>query len=126
LKKRKGSPHKPSSQKNAKYPVTKLQTTLTPDDFKFIVAALNDVAMEIVQKQETKQEEMYSWIEIELQGVQQELQSKRAVSTIPMSVGTPEVGDEPAQLDQIADSVEARIQKSQDEAEQATQDLTQV
>jgi hypothetical protein len=69
LKKRKGSPQKPSSQKKSKAPVTKLQTTLTPDNFKFIIAALNDVAMEIVEKQETKQEEMFSWIKIELQGV---------------------------------------------------------
>jgi hypothetical protein len=126
LKKRKGSPQKPSSRKKSKAPVTKLQTTLTPDDFNFIVAALNDVAMEIVEKQETKQEEMYSWIEIELQGVQQALQSKRAVSTVPLSVGTPEVGDEPAQLHQIVDSVEARLRKAQDEAEKATQALTQV
>jgi hypothetical protein len=63
--------------------------------------------MEIVEKQETKQEEMYSRIEIEPQGVQQALQSKRTVSTAPLLVGTPEVGDEPAQLHQIADSVEA-------------------
>jgi hypothetical protein len=50
--------------------MTKMQTTLIPYDFNFIIAALIDVAMEIIEKQETKQEEMYSQIEIELQGVQ--------------------------------------------------------
>jgi hypothetical protein len=108
LNKRKGSPQKTSSQKKSKALVTKLQTTLTPDDFKFIVVALNDVAMEIIDKQETKQE-MYSRIEIELQGVQQKLQSKCVVSTVPLLVGTPEVGDDPTQLHQITDSVEARL-----------------
>ena len=54
LKKRKGSPHKPSSQKKPKALVTKLQTTLTPVKFNFIVVALNDVVMERVEKQETK------------------------------------------------------------------------
>jgi hypothetical protein len=70
LKKRKGSPQKPSSRKKSKAPMTKLQTTLTPNNFKFIIATLNDAAMEIVEKKETKQEVMYSHIEIELQGVQ--------------------------------------------------------
>jgi hypothetical protein len=96
--------------------MTKLQTTLTPDDFKFIVTTLNDVVMEIVKNQDTKQEEMYSHIEIELQGVQQELQPRSAVSIATLSVGTPEVGDEPAQLHRIMDSIEAHLQKVQDEA----------
>jgi hypothetical protein len=67
--------------------------------------------MEIVEKQETKQEDMYNQIEIELQGVQHALQSKHAVSTMPLLVRTPEVGDELAQLHQITDSVEARLRK---------------
>jgi hypothetical protein len=87
--------------------VTKLETTLIPDDFNFIIVALNDAMMEIVEKKETKQEKMYSQIKIEIQGVQQALQSKRAVSTAPLSVETPEVGDEPSQLHQIMDLVEA-------------------
>jgi hypothetical protein len=56
LQKRKGSPQKPSSRKKSKAPVTKLHTTLTLDDFNFIVAALNDVALEIVETREVKQE----------------------------------------------------------------------
>ena len=67
---------------------------------------------------------MYSQIDIELQGVQQELQSRHAVFIAPLSVGTPEEGDEPAQLHQIMDSVEARLWKAQDEVDQATHALT--
>jgi uncharacterized sporulation protein YeaH/YhbH (DUF444 family) len=83
-KKRKVSPQKPSSWKKVKETQTKFQTVLTPDDFNFIIAALNDVALEIVETQEAKQEEMYNHIEIELQGVQQALQSSRTVSTAPL------------------------------------------
>jgi hypothetical protein len=108
-KKRKVSPPKPSSRKKLKATMTKLQTILTPDDFDFIVAALNDASLEIAEKQEAKQEEMYNRIEVELQGVQQALQSSRAVSTAPLPLGTPELGDEPAQLHRIADTVEARL-----------------
>jgi hypothetical protein len=78
--------------------MTKLHTILTPDDFDFIVASLNDVSLEIVEKQEAKQEDMYNRIEVELQGVHEALQSNRAVSNAPLSVGTPELVDEPAQI----------------------------
>jgi hypothetical protein len=125
-KKRKVSPPKPSSQKKSKASITKMQTTLTSDDFNFIVAALNDASLEIIEKQEARQEEMYNRIDIELQGVQQALQSNHTVSTAPLSVGTPELGDEPAQLHQIADTVEARLRRAQEETTQATQDLAQV
>jgi hypothetical protein len=125
-KKRKVSPQKPSSRKKMKATKTKFETVLTPDDFNFIIVALNDASLEIAEKQEAKQEAMYSQIEIELQGVQQALQSRHTVSTAPLSVGTPEEGDEPAQLHRITDSVEARLRKAQDEAEQAIQALTQV
>jgi chromosome segregation ATPase len=103
-----------------------MQTTLTSDDFDFIIAALNDASLEIAEKQEAKQEAMYNRIEIELQGVQQALQSSHAVSTAPLSVGTPELGDEPAQLHRLADIVEARLRRAQEETTQATQALTQV
>jgi hypothetical protein len=56
MKKRKGSPLKPSSRKKSRTPVTKMQTTLTLDDFNFIIAALNDASLKIVEKQEAKQE----------------------------------------------------------------------
>jgi hypothetical protein len=125
-KKRKVSPPKPSSRKRSKAPITKMQTVLTSDDFNFIIAALNDASLEIAEKQEAKQEEMYNRIEVELQGVQQALQSSRAVSTVPLPLGTPEPGDEPAQLHRLADTVEAHLRRAQEETTQATQALVQV
>jgi hypothetical protein len=45
---------------------------------------------------------------------------------VPLTIGTLEPGDEPAQLHQIADTVEARLRRAQEETTQATQALTQV
>jgi hypothetical protein len=59
LKKRKGSPPKTSSQKKSKSSMTKMHTILTSDDFDFLIAALNDASLEIVEKQEAKKEAMY-------------------------------------------------------------------
>jgi hypothetical protein len=70
LKKRKVSPLKPSSRKKSKEIRTKFETTLTSDDFDFIVAALNDASLEIAEKQEDKQEEVFNLINVEIQGVQ--------------------------------------------------------
>jgi hypothetical protein len=64
--KRKGSPLKPSSRKKAKATITKMQTLLTSDDFDFLIVALQDSSLEIANKQEAKQEEMYDRIETEL------------------------------------------------------------
>jgi hypothetical protein len=69
-KKRKVSPPKPSSRKKMKATRTKFETTLTSDDFDFIVATLNDASLEIEEKQEAKKEEIFSWIKDEIQGVQ--------------------------------------------------------
>jgi hypothetical protein len=66
LKKRKVSPPKPSSRKKLRATVTKMQTTLTPDDFDFVITILNDASLEIAEKKEAKQEEMYDRIEVEL------------------------------------------------------------
>jgi hypothetical protein len=125
-KKRKVTPPKPSSRKKAKATRTKFETVLTPDDFDFIIAALNDTSLEIAEKKEAKQEEVFSRIRDELQGVQQAIQSSRAVSTAPLPSGTPELGDEPAQLHRIVDTVEARLRRAQEEIAQATQALAQV
>jgi hypothetical protein len=125
-KKRKVSPLKSSSRKKPRTPVTKMRTTLTLDDFDFIIAVVNDASKEIVEKQEVKQEQMYNHIEIELQGVQQALQSSRAVPTAPLTTGTVEPGDEPTQLHRIVDMVEARLRQAQEDTTQATQALTQV
>jgi hypothetical protein len=35
-----------------------LKTTLTPDDFDFLIVALNDVSLELIENQEAKQEEI--------------------------------------------------------------------
>jgi hypothetical protein len=40
----------PSSWKESKAYMTKMQTTLTSNDFDFIVAALNDASLEIEEK----------------------------------------------------------------------------
>jgi len=52
---------------------------LTQNDFSFLIATMNEAIEEIEEKKEAKQETMYNRIEIELQGVQQELQSSHAV-----------------------------------------------
>jgi hypothetical protein len=114
LKKRKVSPLKSSSRKKPRTPVTKMKTTLMLDDFDFIVTMVNDASKEIIEKQEVKQEKMYSQIEIALQGVQQELQSSRPTSTAPLPEGTTEVGDESVQLRKIVDIVKVRLQHGQD------------
>jgi hypothetical protein len=69
---------------------------------------------------------VFNWIKVELQGVQQALNSIRAVSTAPLPLETPELGDEPAQLHRIADTVEACLRQTQAETTQATQSLVQV
>jgi hypothetical protein len=52
--------------------------------------------------------------------------SPATVSTAPLSLGTPELGDEPAQLHRLADTVEAHLRRAQEETTQATQALVQV
>jgi hypothetical protein len=43
-----------------------MKTVLTVDDFDFIIIVLNDTSLEIMEKQEAKQEEMYDRIEVGL------------------------------------------------------------
>ena len=92
--------------------MTKMQTVLTSDDFDFLIAAMQDASLDIAEKQEAKQEDMYDRIETELRGVQQALQSSHTVSTV---LGEPELGDEPAQLHHLADTVEALLQRAHEE-----------
>jgi hypothetical protein len=82
LKKMKVSPMKPTSWKKSRATMTKMQTMLTIDDFDFIITTVNDASQEILQKHEAKEEEMYNRVKVELRGVQQALQSSRAVSTM--------------------------------------------
>jgi hypothetical protein len=69
---------------------------------------------------------MYNHIEVEFQGVQKALQSRCAVSTMPLIVGIVEAGDEATQFHQITDKVEAHLRKYQEETTQSIQALTQV
>jgi hypothetical protein len=89
--------------------MTKLKTTLTPDDFSFLITAMNETIEEITEKKEAKKEIMYNRIEIELQGVQQDLQSSHAVSSASLPEGTTKEGNEPVQLHKIDEIVEVRL-----------------
>ena len=90
-------------------------TALMLDDIDFIVAMVNDASKEIIDKHEVKQEQMYSQIEIALQGVQQALQSSQAISTTPLLEGTIEVGYESVQLCKIVDTIEVCLWHAQEE-----------
>jgi hypothetical protein len=68
--KRKMTPPKPSSRKKDKATLTTLKTTLTSDDFDFLIVVLNEVSLEIAEKQEEKQEELFNRIKGELKEVQ--------------------------------------------------------
>jgi DNA transposition AAA+ family ATPase len=80
---------------------------------------VNDASHELLDKHEVNQEYMYNRIKVELKGVQQTLQSSRIVSTAPLIAGTLELRDEPAQLHQNTDKIEARLRRSQEETMQA-------
>jgi hypothetical protein len=90
---------------------------LTVDEFKFIIAAILDASQDILQKHESKQEEMYDKIEVELRGVQHTLQSSHQVSTEPLQSEELELGDDPAQLHIIYDMTEAHLRRAQEEKE---------
>jgi hypothetical protein len=53
-KKRKVTPPNPSSRKKFKATRTMFKTTLTPDDFDFLVIVLNDASLEIAERKEAK------------------------------------------------------------------------
>jgi hypothetical protein len=89
-----------------------MKTTFTPDEFSFLLFTMNEAIEEITEKQESKQEEMYSIIESELQVVQQALQSSRTVSIAPLPEGTTKEGDEPIQLCNITAIVEEHLRKT--------------
>jgi hypothetical protein len=93
---------------------------LTLNDFDFIIAAVSGTLQDIMQNTEAKKEAMYDRIETELRGVYQALQSSCVVSTTPQSLEEQDLGDEPAQLHRIADVIEARLRREQEEKEQAT------
>jgi hypothetical protein len=60
---------------------------------------------------------MYDIIKVELKGVQQAIYSSRAMSIMPSSSEGVELGDEPTQLQRIADVIEAHLRQDQEEKE---------
>jgi hypothetical protein len=104
------SPTKPSLRKKSKDNKPKMKSVLTVDDFDFIISAVRDVAEEILQRNEARQEAMYDRIKAELRGVQQALYSSHEISTTPPPLGEPELGYEPTQLHRLADVTEACLQ----------------
>jgi hypothetical protein len=97
-KNRKTTPPRPSSRKKTKATWTTLKTTLTPDDFDFLIATLNDVSLELMENQEEKKEELFRQIMGQFKEVQQALQSNQAVPTAPIEVEISGTGDESTQL----------------------------
>jgi hypothetical protein len=73
-----------------------------------------------MQNTEAKNISMYEKLETKLRGVQQALQSIRAVSIAPPPSEEPELGDEPAQLCKIVDVTDVHLRRAQEEKEQAT------
>jgi hypothetical protein len=69
---------------------------------------------------------MYDRLKVEFRGVQQALQSSYTMSTTPLSLEEPELGDELAQLHRLTDAIEARLHRAQEEVEEAIQTLKQV
>jgi heme-binding NEAT domain protein len=123
--KRKMTPPKPSSRNKSKATQTMLKTTLTLDDFDFLIATLNDVSLELAEKQEANQEDIFNRIKGELKEVQQALHPSQAVSKAPLISETSGTGDDHTQLHQIVDQVEYRLRRAQEDIVQATQALMQ-
>ena len=63
-----------------------LKTTLTLDDFDFLIATLNDVSLVLVENKEAKKEELFHRIMGEFKELQQTLQSSQAISTVPLTM----------------------------------------
>jgi hypothetical protein len=75
------------------------------DDIDLIVSTVSDTSEDIIQCNEAKKDIVYDRIATELKGVLQDLYSSRAVSTTPPPSEGEELGDEPAQLRRLADSI---------------------
>jgi RNAse (barnase) inhibitor barstar len=124
-KKRKITPPNPSSRKKSKATRTTLKTILTLDDFDFLITARNDVSLELAEKKEENQEELFHRITGELKEVQHTLWSSQAVSMMPLTMEIPGIDNEPTQLRQITEKVKVLLQQAQEDITQATQALAQ-
>jgi phosphoribosylanthranilate isomerase len=69
-KKRKVPSTKRTSRKKSRARKTTMQTVLMVNDFDFIIAFAEDASQDVLQKHESKKEEMYDRIEVELRWVQ--------------------------------------------------------
>jgi hypothetical protein len=53
------------------------------DDIQLIITVVEDASEDMIQRHEVKQETLYDIIEKELKGIQQVIQSSRAISIAP-------------------------------------------
>jgi hypothetical protein len=68
-KKSKVTPPNPSSRKKTKATRTMFKTTLTHDNFDFLIVTLNDASLEIAERKEVNQEEIFNRLKGELKEV---------------------------------------------------------
>jgi hypothetical protein len=85
--------------------------------------AMEDVSKDILQRYGAKKEELYEKFEKELKEIHEAICSVRAISIVPSSLETAELGEEPSQLQILADAIEARLQKVKEEKEKATESM---
>jgi hypothetical protein len=95
------------------------------DDIHLIITVVEEASEDILQRHEAKKEIMYGRIEKELKDIQQAIQSSCAMSTMPSSTKSVELGDEPTQLCRLADAIETRLHQVQEEKEKAIEALKQ-
>jgi len=93
------------------------------DDIDLIITIVEEYLEDILQKHGAKQESMYDRIEKELRDIQQAIHSSRAVPIVPSSAENVELGDEPTQLQRLANATEVWLRRAQEEKEQATEAL---
>jgi hypothetical protein len=85
--------------------------------------AMEDVSKDILQRYGANKEKLYEKFEKELKEIQEAICSVCEISTMPSSLETVELGEEPAQLQILADVTEAWIQKVKEEKEKATESM---
>jgi glutamate synthase domain-containing protein 1 len=79
------------------------------DDVDLIITTMEDSSEDILQRHEENQEKMYDRIEKELKDIQQAIHSSRTVPTAPSSMKIVELGDEPTELQILADATKAQL-----------------
>jgi hypothetical protein len=119
-KKRKITPLRPSSRKKTKATRTMRKTMLTLDIFDFLIVALNDVSLELMENQEAKQDELFNRIMGKFKETQQALQSSQEVSTASLTMEISGTDDEPTQLRQITEKFEDHLRRYQEDIVKAT------